>query len=55
MIDQKIKVVLGVGVVEGRVIQENEKTILVKLPNGSVVKRHKDKHIVSEILDDNNK
>jgi len=35
--------------VRGEVVKENDKTILVKLSNGKVIKRHKEKHDVEEV------
>lgn len=34
--------------VKGKVIKDNEQTVVVKLSNGAKVKRHKEKHNVEE-------
>jgi len=39
---------LGGKTVKGEVVKENEKTVLVKY-NGSIIKRHKEKHDVREV------
>ena len=44
--EDKVIFMLGLGYSEGEIIRINEKTIIVKLPNGKSVKRHKDKHDV---------
>ncbi len=35
-------------VVRAELIRSNRKTVWVKLPDGNVIRRHKDKHIVEE-------
>jgi hypothetical protein len=37
---------LGVGTKVGEIIKINEKTIWVKLPDGNIVRRHIEKHVV---------
>ena len=42
----KAQFILGLNTGEGEIIKENEKTVIVKLPNGKTIKRHKEKHKV---------
>jgi len=42
----KVQFDLGITQAKGKVIKENEKTVIVRLPNGMTVKRHKEKHNV---------
>ena len=42
----KVTFMLGLGTAEGTVVKENEKTVIVKLPSGKTIKRHKEKHKV---------
>ena len=37
---------LGVGNEAGKIVRMNDKTVIVRLPNGSVIKRHEEKHRV---------
>jgi len=37
---------LGVGSEKGEIVRLNNKTVVVKLPSGGVIKRHIDKHKV---------
>ena len=42
-----MQVMLGNGKIIGvELVKENPKTIWVKLPDGKVIKRHKEKHVV---------
>lgn len=43
---EKVRVKLGHGVVAVTVVKENENTLWVQLKDGSIVKRHKTKHVV---------
>ena len=42
----KVTFILGLGAEKGEVIKINEKTVIVRLPNGKKVKRHIEKHDV---------
>ena len=42
----KVTFILGLDTGEGEIVKENEKTVIIKLPNGSTIKRHKEKHQV---------
>jgi hypothetical protein len=44
--ENKVKFKLGTGKGVGRLIKENEATVIVKLKNGRKIKRHKIKHEV---------
>lgn len=50
MENKKIKVQLIGKVVEAEVLKENALTYVVRLPDGNVIKRHKIKHIVKEVV-----
>ena len=45
---EAIKVRLSGGIVSARLVKENKKTIWVKLKDGNIIKRHKEKHVVKE-------
>ena len=40
--------------VSGEVVKENEETVLVKLKNGAIIKRHKEKHNVEGLNESTN-
>ena len=42
----KITFMLGLGTSKGEVMKINNETVIVKLPSGKTVKRHKKKHDV---------
>lgn len=42
----KIKIRLGLEIVEAEVVKLNKNTVWVKLANGKVIKRHRAKHVV---------
>lgn len=42
-----VKVKLGNEIIDAEIIKENLQTILVRLSNNKIVKRHKEKHVVS--------
>ena len=44
--NMQAKIRLGTGTIWADVVKENDKTIWVKLRNGDIVQRHKDKHVV---------
>jgi hypothetical protein len=48
----RAKVVLGTGVIVCDIVSENEKSIRVMLPNGKVIKRKKDRDIISYLEED---
>lgn len=41
-----VKFILGIGESTGLCVQENERSVVVRLKNGAMVKRHKEKHMV---------
>lgn len=43
-----IKVRLGPGIVSCELLKENVRTVLVRLKNGKIIKRHKEKHVVND-------
>ena len=47
---KKVEFVLGTRTARGQVVKVNEKTVLVQLPGGKVIKRHIEKHNVREQL-----
>jgi hypothetical protein len=48
----RAKVVLGTGVIVCDIVSENEKSIRVMLPNGKVIKRKRDRDIISYLEED---
>ena len=40
---------LGTGTAKGTIIKENEKTVIIQMPNGKKIKRHVEKHNVRMI------
>lgn len=48
----KVKFVLGTGVAIGKLVSENEASVRVMLPSGVVIKRKKDRDIISWISDE---
>jgi hypothetical protein len=48
-VNEKVRCVLGTEVVDCEINKVNESTVIVKLPNGSFIKRHKDKQQVFKI------
>jgi len=43
---RKVKVMVGTRVETCEVVEENNMTLWVRLPDGNVIKRHKVKHVV---------
>ena len=37
---------LGTGTAKGTIIKENEKTVIIQMPDGRTIKRHVEKHNV---------
>jgi hypothetical protein len=44
----QIKVKTNKGEMKAEVIKTNSKTVIVRLPDGNVIKRHKEKHVIAE-------
>ena len=42
----QIKVKTNKGKMNAEVIKNNAKTVIVRLPDGNVIKRHKEKHVI---------
>ena len=40
---------LGTGTAKGTIIKENEKTVIIQMPDGKTIKRHVEKHNVRMI------
>ena len=45
-ITSRIKRVIGLTQSKGKLIKENAKTVIIRLPDGNIIKRHKVKHEV---------
>lgn len=44
----QIKVKTNKGEMKTEVIKNNAKTVIVRLPDGNIIKRHKEKHVIAE-------
>ena len=48
-VGDRVKIMLGSGHAEAVVVAIHEDTMRVKLKDGSIIKRHKDKHVVGKV------
>lgn len=46
---REVRFILGTGTGTGEVIKENSETVWVRLYSGEIIKRHKEKHRVTDM------